>query len=30
MRQRLEQSEQPVGAALALSEVYLRSLSGMR
>ncbi|HET8940005.1 MAG TPA: methylmalonyl Co-A mutase-associated GTPase MeaB [Polyangiales bacterium] len=30
MRQRLEQSEQPVGAALALSEVYLRSLRGMR
>lgn len=30
MRQRLEQSEQPVGAALALSEAYLRSLRSMR
>ena len=29
MRRRLEQSEQPVGAALALSEAYLRSLRGI-
>jgi LAO/AO transport system kinase len=30
MRRHLEQSEQPVGAALALSDAYLRSLSAMR
>jgi len=29
MRRRLEQSEQPVGAALALSDAYLRSLRGI-